>query len=160
MKCPKCRYTSFDYNERCPNCNKDLSRERKAFDLIAFKHNPPSLLQGLTGDFADMEPHPAAGTSSVDAVAEGEDLDLHLDKEDLYESLPDEEFALDLADLEDEIGGPEGIALESLDSSNISLDETVPELLAVQEIVPPPSSEILTAEIAPETLRQSEDQGT
>ena len=159
MKCPKCRYTSFDYNERCPNCNKDLSRERKPFDLIAFKHNPPSFLQSLTGAFADMEPYYDAGSLSVDAGVQGEDLDLHLDKEDLYESLPEEEFSLDLEDLEGEIVISEDNALEMLDSGDISLNDTILDLPAAQEIVPPPSSEILTAEIVSEKLRHSEDQG-
>jgi len=159
MKCPKCKYTSFDFNERCPNCNKDLTRERKAFDLIAFKPNPPYLLGSLTADFRDIGLPLDASSWSVETDTDPEDLDMQLDKEDLSGALPNEEFSLDLADLDSEIGSPEGNALESLDSSTISLDETVPELLAARDIVPPPSSEILTAEIAPETLRHSEDQG-
>ena len=158
MKCPKCSYISFDYNERCPNCNRDLDREKKAFDLIAFKHNPPSLLQGLTGDFADMEPRPAAGSLSADTSVEGEDLDMHFDREDLSESLPEEEFSLDLADLEVEIGGPEASAFESLGSGNISLDATVPELHAPQEISLVDSAEMLTAKIANKKQVTSDDQ--
>ena len=157
MKCPKCKYISFDYNERCPNCNNDLTRERKVFDLIAFKHNPPSLLESLTGDFADMESDLGAGSLSVDAGVQGEGLDLHLDKEDLYESLPEEEFSLDQEDLEGENVISEDNALEMLDLGDISLNDTIQDLPAAQEIVPPPSSEILTAEIKPEKQRIYKD---
>ena len=158
MKCPKCSYISFDYNERCPKCNKDLSRERKAFDFIAFKHNPPSLLQALTGDFADMEHSLTAGGSSVEAGVEGEDLDMRLDKEDLSESLPEEEFSLDLADLDGDVVGSEYNSLDSLDSSNISLGETVPEMSVAQEISLVDSGEMLTAKIANKKQVTSDDQ--
>jgi hypothetical protein len=112
MKCPKWCYISLDHKERCPKCNNGLARERKAFDFIAFTYNSSSLFESLAG----------------------EDLGIHLDGEDLSESLLEKEFSLDLADLEDEIGGLEARALESPDSGNVSLDETVPELDAAQEI--------------------------
>ena len=47
MKCSKCGYTSFDYNQRCPKCNKDLTQEREWINLSPFKPNPPSLLSDL-----------------------------------------------------------------------------------------------------------------
>jgi len=50
MKCPKCGYISFDYNEVCPKCNKDIVDEREKLRLPTFKPNPPSLLGALTGE--------------------------------------------------------------------------------------------------------------
>ncbi|RJR20086.1 MAG: hypothetical protein C4582_09605 [Desulfobacteraceae bacterium] len=50
MKCHKCGYTSFDYNQRCPKCNKDLSQEREWINLTPFKPNPPSLLGNRSQD--------------------------------------------------------------------------------------------------------------
>ncbi len=50
MKCQKCGYTSFDYNQRCPKCNKDLSQEREWVNLPPFKPNPPALLDGIAGE--------------------------------------------------------------------------------------------------------------
>jgi hypothetical protein len=50
MKCPKCGYTSFDFNLSCPKCNKDLSLEQDRLNLPVFKPDPPSLLGGLLGD--------------------------------------------------------------------------------------------------------------
>ena len=147
MKCPKCKYISFDYNDRCPHCNKDLTSEKSRFDLVAFKHNPPFLLGSLTGDSGDIEPSLEAGTSSVHIGSEEEDLDLHLDGEDLSESLPKEELSLDLVDLEDEIIKSEDNALESFGSGKVSLDETIPELPAGQGGAPSDSAEIVTTEI-------------
>ena len=54
---------------------------------------------------------------------------------------------MDLADLKDEIGGLEARALESPDSGNVSLDETVPELHAAQEIGLVDQAGMLTAKI-------------
>jgi hypothetical protein len=49
MKCPKCHYVSFDYNQVCPKCNKDISVEQERLHIPAFKPNPPSLLGGMLG---------------------------------------------------------------------------------------------------------------
>lgn len=37
MKCPKCGYTSFDYNETCPKCKKGLAEVREKMNLPSFK---------------------------------------------------------------------------------------------------------------------------
>ena len=164
MKCPKCKYTSFDFNERCPNCNRDLSSERKVFDLIAFKHNPPYLLGSLTADFRDSGLPLDAGKWSIETDTDSQDLDLHLDldKEELHDAMPEEEFTLDqedLDDLEGEIVVPEANAVEALGSDDISLNDTILDLPADQGLDQPGSSEMLTTEIAFEELRLSEDQG-
>ena len=49
MKCPKCGYISFDYNEVCPKCNKGIANERDKMKFPSFKPDPPSLLGTLTG---------------------------------------------------------------------------------------------------------------
>jgi hypothetical protein len=50
MKCPKCGYISFDNNQVCPKCNRDISYEQEKLNLPAFRPNPPSLLGALTGE--------------------------------------------------------------------------------------------------------------
>jgi hypothetical protein len=50
MKCPKCGYNSFDNNQVCPKCNRDISYEQEKLNLPAFRPNPPSLLGTLTGE--------------------------------------------------------------------------------------------------------------
>ncbi len=49
MKCPKCGYISFDYNQVCPKCNKDIGKEQEKLNLPGFKPDPPYLLEALTG---------------------------------------------------------------------------------------------------------------
>ena len=55
MKCPKCGYISFDYNDSCPKCNKDISAEREKMNLPSYAPNPPSLLTALTGEGDEPE---------------------------------------------------------------------------------------------------------
>ena len=47
MKCPKCGYISFDDNQICPKCNRDISTERARMNLPSYRSNPPSLLDSL-----------------------------------------------------------------------------------------------------------------
>ena len=53
MKCPKCTYISFDHNQVCPKCSKDISAVQKRLNLPAFRPAPPSLLGALTGEAGD-----------------------------------------------------------------------------------------------------------
>ena len=47
MKCPKCNFISFDYNDACPKCGKDLTQERDLMGLPSSKPRPLSLLAPL-----------------------------------------------------------------------------------------------------------------
>ena len=62
MKCPKCGYMSFDFNQICPKCSKDISILRDKMSLPSFRPAPPSLLGALTGE---------AGDSSIGLSATG-----------------------------------------------------------------------------------------
>ena len=44
MKCPKCSYISFDYNQVCPKCKRDIASEQQRMNLPSFKCDPPFLL--------------------------------------------------------------------------------------------------------------------
>ncbi|MCF8061634.1 MAG: hypothetical protein K9M82_03880 [Deltaproteobacteria bacterium] len=50
MKCPKCGYVSFDHNQTCPKCKKDISEERNKLNLPGFEPAVPFLLGALTGE--------------------------------------------------------------------------------------------------------------
>ncbi len=50
MKCPKCGYNSFDYNQVCPKCNKDISTEQALLNLPSFRPDTPYLLEMLVGE--------------------------------------------------------------------------------------------------------------
>jgi len=49
MKCPKCGYVSFDYNQTCPKCNKDISEERSRLNLPEYAPTFPFFLSALAG---------------------------------------------------------------------------------------------------------------
>ena len=49
MRCPKCGYISFDHNQICPKCNKDISDEQAKLNLPTYKSSPPALLGMLVG---------------------------------------------------------------------------------------------------------------
>ena len=47
MKCPKCNFVSFDYNDACPKCKKDLTNERNLMGFPPYKPKPLSMLAPL-----------------------------------------------------------------------------------------------------------------
>jgi len=84
MKCPKCGYISFDYNQVCPKCSKDITAEQARLNLPSFRPDTPQLLEmfigegdesgaGLdTGEFSDIEGDTAefgTGTDYFDSGA-------------------------------------------------------------------------------------------
>ena len=70
MKCPKCSYISFDYNEVCPKCNKDISAEQHRMNHPTFKPSPPFLLGSLLG---------GADQTEEAVFDEGQNLDMGLE---------------------------------------------------------------------------------
>jgi len=75
MRCPKCGYVSFDYNETCPKCNKDISLEMVKMGLTSFKPEPPSLLGALTGEANEshvgLELDASSGFAGTDEMQAG-----------------------------------------------------------------------------------------
>ena len=104
MRCLKCGYISFDYNQICPKCNKDISEYLEMMNIPSFRPNPPSLLGALIGetDESDMgidisgSHEPILGSESEGAFDESFEIDegMGLDSE------PDTNMALG-ADAED-----------------------------------------------------------
>jgi len=97
MKCPKCKYTTFDYADTCPRCGKDISGEKAKLNIIAIKPNTPFLLGSLTGDFGDSSaafvvPEAVKDTSesmSIDAgdiYDDGSELNINIDEEPVVDS--------------------------------------------------------------------------
>ncbi|MEO0248933.1 MAG: hypothetical protein ABIN58_05195, partial [candidate division WOR-3 bacterium] len=65
MKCPRCSFTSFDYNQACPKCGNDLSRER---DLMGFPAYQPKSL-AILGMFGAGSEGPHLGETGGGAEA-------------------------------------------------------------------------------------------
>jgi hypothetical protein len=53
MKCPKCSYISFDFNQVCPKCNKDIAVEQAKLHIPSFRPEAPALLGALIGEADD-----------------------------------------------------------------------------------------------------------
>ncbi|MBW2029105.1 MAG: hypothetical protein JRJ31_08525 [Deltaproteobacteria bacterium] len=64
MKCPKCGYVSFDYNQACPKCTKDISSEQQKMNLPPFRPDPPMLLGSLIGEADESQSLGIADDSS------------------------------------------------------------------------------------------------
>jgi hypothetical protein len=167
MKCPKCGYISFDYNQRCPKCNKDLGPEQKRRNLVAFKHNPPFFLGSLTGDLNEIDVPPDADMAEEIEDLEGQDLDMHLDMEGSVETgTPVEDVALDLGDLSGAMAQSDEKIVEffeepdqgeALDLSDLSLTEEPVEMQASHGVEPQDESEMVTTEIDKKKPHTSED---
>jgi len=141
MKCPKCGYISFDYNQRCPKCNKDLGPEQKKRNLVIFKHNPPFFLGSLTGEANNVDAPSGAGMVDDFEALEEEDLDMHLDAQGSLETgTAVEDVSLDLEDLS-------GDMVESDDLGDLSFQEDAPQ----------DESEMVTTEIEQKKAPASED---
>jgi hypothetical protein len=52
MQCPKCGYNSFDHNESCPRCHRDLTSVRQELGLLAVAPQPAPFLAALIGEAA------------------------------------------------------------------------------------------------------------
>jgi hypothetical protein len=79
MKCTKCSYISFDYNEICPKCNKDISFEREKMNLPTFRPNPPFLLGSLAGVSKGSEEAPLMDDGPVSPAAQ-QNIDIELEE--------------------------------------------------------------------------------
>jgi hypothetical protein len=159
MKCPKCNYVSFDYNQVCPKCNKDISAEQQRMNLPAYRPSPLSLLGGLTGD---------PGQSEDSAFGEGQNLDMDFEisgngeaekpeepslSSDLLETnLLDEEEEIEhlepLSDFEEEEGekiSPESVEI-SLEDSERTLALSDTGEMEMEELISLDSDELSLAE--------------
>ncbi len=143
MKCSKCGYISFDYNQVCPKCNKEISADQGKLNLPAFRPAPPSLLGALTGEHNESQVNLSIDSGSAmggqdeadvdfenSVVMEGgemsldeeEDLDISLETEDTgeFEEPAEEVITESVSDFDIE-GDDEEI---SLDMDELEVDET------------------------------------
>jgi hypothetical protein len=114
MKCPKCGYISFDYNQVCPKCNRNISAEQEKIFLPSFRPDPPSLLGFLTGEANESNLNLRAQQDSPINIDHSENLSLNgsaildkegfgLDEQDLEMSFPPEDSGQALFNHESEV---------------------------------------------------------
>jgi len=108
MKCPKCGYISFDYNEVCPKCNKNIAALRDKMSLPSYKAAPLSMLKALTGEAsetgADISVQVSEDTASVLEEEEGLSLEDSQAIEAMEKTFKDsQEFDMQLETTLDEV---------------------------------------------------------
>jgi len=132
MKCPKCGYISFDYNQVCSKCNKNIADEQSKLNLPSFRPDPPSLLGILTGE-AD-ESNVGLHTDSSESMADSHDMDVRLDDSvgigtsemDLNEGHAVEDISLGHEDSGDfELSGGEEISIVDTDETSVEDTESL-----------------------------------
>ena len=179
MKCPKCGYNSFDYNQVCPKCNKDISTVQQKMNLPTFFPDPPSFLGALIGDEdMPMEDYSEGDTSSMEVeheeelsldeptamveedidIEEEQDFELSLDddaldmngSQEIEISLDDESFDLLPGESEGEI------ELEQEENRSLK-DESLAIDLDAEDIVDLPSMDSPVDEIPQDLMDLSEE---
>ena len=91
MKCPKCKYVTFDYLDMCPRCGKNMAAEKVKYNISGVKPNPPFVLGSLTGDLNESADEVAVTASMKETVAgmgyeeeggydDGSELDINIDE--------------------------------------------------------------------------------
>ncbi|MCG2776497.1 MAG: hypothetical protein L6406_12525 [Desulfobacterales bacterium] len=108
MKCPKCGYISFDHNEVCPKCNKNIAALRDKMSLPSYKAAPLSMLKALTGEAsdsgADISVQVSEDTASVLEEEEGLSLEDSQAIEAMEKTFKDsQEFDMQLETTLDEV---------------------------------------------------------
>ncbi len=175
MKCPKCGFISFDFNETCPKCNKDISSERAKMHHVPFRPDVPFLIGALIGEASDsqsklkihepLSPTPLdSGVFDMESVSDEEPFEIDLGSSPEPEAtaedfLPvdDEEITLDLEDLDldkDDVLSDSG-ASPAFTSPDSTVEEALSEPPALNE-------DTLSIELADlleiETESESEDE--
>jgi hypothetical protein len=128
MKCPKCGYISFDYNDVCPKCNKDITAEREKMNLPAYMPNPPSLLAALTGESSE---------SDFDLKVESPESEGSMEQEVTLS--PEDSQAIEA--MEEAFHDSQELEIE-LDTTHEDRGETVPQEADLSDLAPETEEEI------------------
>ncbi|MBF0529686.1 MAG: hypothetical protein HQK55_10535 [Deltaproteobacteria bacterium] len=97
MRCPKCGYTSFDYNEVCPRCRKSVVTIRDILGLPKSAPQQTTFLEAALSRMTQDEPEPAA--SETEIIHDLNDLQAHESSTD--EESDGHEIAMPLGELEE-----------------------------------------------------------
>ena len=140
MKCQKCGYISFDYNEACPKCNRGLEAERDRLNLPSYKPDPPFLLEPLIRKISDstlgLEAKVPDSTAVLDMEMTAEDSQAIEAMEIAFSDTQHEQVALEPAAGTEEIQFPETVEMptpEPVEEAEEVLGELSDDDLALDE---------------------------
>jgi len=107
MKCPKCNYISFDYNQSCPKCKKALAEVREKMDLPSFKPSPlfsSNLDRQTPTESIKMEQKKGFDMEETTEIEFSDSRDFDFPPEsDSTEKLAESDMDLSLDDVSDEL---------------------------------------------------------
>lgn len=132
MKCPKCKYITFDYLNTCPRCGKDMAPEKERLNISSVKPNPPLFLGTLTGDLNDSNVGLKVPESTEEGAEgmmlgdeevydDGSELNIDLDEKEISE--PDIDTEIDFDDLDSSEEGEELEGDISTDDITLEVEE-------------------------------------
>jgi hypothetical protein len=163
MKCPKCKFITFDYFDTCPRCGKDMTAEKTRLNIFSIKPNPPFMLGSLTGDMSDSAfgiealEQTKGEPESIEMKAEeiyddGSELDITIDEKPVSE--PDKDLELDI----DDIGmSPESKEVEPDFISDQNTTELKEESVVDEDVSEEAAQETELGKISDELDLESED---
>lgn len=107
MRCPKCGYISFDFVDKCPNCEKDISKLTSEITGTTFRAKPPNFLNALKRNAQETEIPEEEGTEVTfdmfdEGVGSDGEEDFLLLDDDSESSGGDEEIPILLGEDENE----------------------------------------------------------
>ena len=113
MRCPKCGYSSFDHNDNCPKCGKDITAQRTLLNLAPFEAQPENFIKAAMDGAVDPGGGLAEETADeITAPEMDEEAEIALDDAPIEIETPEIELAAD----------DEEIEMEGLDMDEVELD--------------------------------------
>jgi len=119
----RCGYISFDYNEVCPKCNKNIAALRDKMSLPSYKAAPLSMLKALTGETGDSDAGISVQVSEDTASVLEEEEGLSLEDSQAIEAMEktfkdSQEFDMQIETTLDEVWDE----IPKEDAADLSLD--------------------------------------
>ena len=145
MRCPKCKFSTFDYLDTCPRCGKDMTGEKTKLNISSIKPNPPFVLGSLTGDLSDS----AFGIEALEQT-KGEAENIEMNPEEIY----DDGSELDITIDEKTVSEPDKDLELNIDDLGMTSDNNKLELDFAYDDKPP---EMINEVGATEDVNQGAD---